>query len=207
MFEGCEGAGKTTQAKILYGRLCQIGYGAIMMREPGGTPVGEEIRRLITAPRDVLWALGRFSNHNHNLPFPASPRSQLLARDLWPSLTPEAELLLFMASRVQLVKDVMIPSLSKDRVIICDRFIHSTLAYQGYGRGIDLQLIARLNSFCTKGIKPDLVIFMDVDIEMGLKRKMRGNEVSRFEEEDLSFHKKVREGYKRLYEEEGGSAG
>ena len=200
-FEGGEGAGKTTQAKILYGRLCQSGWSTRILREPGGTPLGEELRRLITAPRDVLWTLGRF--RNQNLPFPASGRSQLVARDLWPPLTPEAELLLFMASRVQLVKDVIIPSLQKDVVLICDRFIHSTVAYQGYGRGMDLELIDKLNTLCTQGIKSHLVVFLDVEVEIGLKRKSRVGEISRFEEEDPSFHKKVREGYKTLFEQEG----
>lgn len=201
-FEGCEGAGKTTQAKILYGRLCQSGESARILREPGETPLGEEIRDFVTARRELLRTVSRF--HNHNRTFPASARSQLLAIDLWPPLSAEAELLLFMASRAQLVRDVIIPSLYKDVVLICDRYIHSTVAYQGYGRGIDLQLIDRLNNFCTQGIKPDLVVFLDIDIEKGLNRKMRTGEISRFEEEDLSFHSRVREGYKRLFEEEVG---
>ncbi len=202
VFEGGEGAGKTTQVKTLYGRLCQAGVSAKMLREPGGTPTGESIRDLVTVPREVLRVLGRHQNRNR--PSPPSPDSQLLTPDLWSPLGPEAELLLFMAARAQLIQDVIAPLWSKDTVLICDRFIHSTVAYQGYGRGINLDVIASLNRLVTKGISPDLVVLLDVDIERGLNRKRRAAEINRFEEEDVSFHRRVSEGYRKMYEEDDG---
>jgi len=112
-------------------------------------------------------------------------------------ISPEAELFLFASCRVQLVADVILPGLRKGKVMICDRFTDSTLAYQGYGRGIDFSTIETINRLVTRGIKPDITILLDVLPEEGLKRKHRKTN-DRFEMEELDFHNRVREGYLAL---------
>jgi dTMP kinase len=110
--------------------------------------------------------------------------------------TIQAELLLFAASRAQLVADVIHPALKEDKVVICDRFSDSTLAYQGYGRGLDLKVVEKVNYLATQNSKPDVVILLDISPEQGLGRKR--NPKGRFEVEDLSFHHRVREGYLKI---------
>jgi dTMP kinase len=108
-------------------------------------------------------------------------------------VSPEAELFLFVASRAQLVSEAVLPALQEGKIVICDRFAHSTLVYQGYGRELDLSTIAKINSLATQNLKPDMVILLDISPEQGLTRKQ--NLKDRFELEDLSFHHRVREGY------------
>jgi len=110
------------------------------------------------------------------------------------SISPLAELFLFAASRAQLVAEVIRPALEEGKVIICDRFTDSTLVYQGYGRGLDLTLVEKVNNMATANLRPDLTVFLDVAPEQGLARK-RSPIKDRFESEDLSFHRRVREGY------------
>ncbi len=107
-------------------------------------------------------------------------------------IDPVTELLLFEASRVELVKNVIRPALASGTVVVCDRFYHSTIAYQGYGRGLDLQLIETLNKIATGGLEPDLVIFFDADIDKALERK---HYKDHFDLEDMDFHQRVKEGY------------
>ena len=107
------------------------------------------------------------------------------------------ELLLFNASRSQHVKEVIRPALNEGKVVICDRFDDSTTAYQSFGRGLDLEMVRRLNNTATGGLHPDLTILLDISIEDGLARKS-GEKLDRFENEDLEFHNKVREGYLKL---------
>jgi dTMP kinase len=164
-FEGGEGCGKSTQAKALYGRLCQQGIPVVLTHEPGGTALGNGVRKL----------LKRKQGH---------------------PISPQAELLLFAASRAQLVTEVIHPALEKGRVVICDRFVHSTLAYQGYGRGLDLPTVETINSLATQSLKPDIVILLDISPEEGLRRKRSLKD--RFELEDLPFHYRVREGYLKM---------
>ncbi|MBI2866670.1 MAG: dTMP kinase [Chloroflexi bacterium] len=190
--EGGEGSGKTTQARILYGRLCQAGYSARLLREPGGTALGETLRTLVALPRQVQAAAWRSS-----LVSPP-PGSQLAAKELWLPIAPEAELFLFAASRAQLVSEVIQPALARGTILVCDRFIHSTLAYQGYGRGLDLELLHHVNRLATQGIGPDLVVLLDIDPAKGIARKRRSTDISRFEEEELEFHRRVRQGYQEL---------
>lgn len=110
-------------------------------------------------------------------------------------MTSLTELLLYAASRAQHVDELIRPSLEKGMVVVCDRFGDSTMAYQGYGRGLDRALISRLNDICTGGIGPDLTFLLDLDIEIGLRRNREAKKIDRLELEELSFHKKVRAGY------------
>jgi dTMP kinase len=165
-FEGGEGCGKTTQSRLLAQRLKQLAIPCLALREPGGTPLGESIRR---------WLKDKSGS----------------------SISSQAELLLFNASRSQLVSDVILPALRDGSVVVCDRFADSSLAYQGYGRGLDINSVKQINHFATGGLKPDLVFLLDLSPEVGLGRK-GGREADRFESEELAFHRKVREGFLRL---------
>lgn len=164
VFEGGEGAGKSTQARLLSRRLSRDGYNVVYAREPGGSALGETVRR---------WLKTRLG------------------------LAPLTELFLFSAARAQLVEEVIAPALSGQGILVCDRFTASTLAYQGYGRGLDLDLIRRLNQAATRGIEPDLTVFLDVPIEAGLARKGNGTH-DNFESEALEFHRRVKDGYLAL---------
>jgi len=174
-FEGGEGCGKSTQAKILLRKLHQENIPAILTHEPGGTALGNEVRRLLKRK-------------------PCPERSE------GTPLSPQAELLLFAASRAQLIVEVICPALDLGKVVICDRFSHSTLVYQGYGRGLDLTAIEMVNNMATGNLNPDLIILLDISPEQGLARKRSLKD--RFELEDLSFHRRVREGYLKMAEAE-----
>lgn len=163
VFEGGEGSGKSTQARALYSRLRKVGYNVVYTHEPGGTMLGEKLRRWVKWGRDV---------------------------------TIPTELLLFLASRSQLVTKVIRPALEKGSIVVCDRFTASTIAYQGHGRGMDLGLLESLNNFVTDGLAPDLVFLLDLDAEEGLSRKKRKWDA--FEREELIFHQKVRDGYREI---------
>lgn len=163
-FEGGEGCGKSTQAKILWKNLCQ-NIPVILVHEPGDTALGDKIRKLLKRKQSY-------------------------------SISPEAELFLFVASRAQLVSEIIRPALEAGKVVICDRFAHSTLAYQGYGRELNLSAVAAINNLATQNLKPDLAILLDIPPEQGLARKQSPRD--RFELEDLSFHCRVREGYLRI---------
>lgn len=119
-------------------------------------------------------------------------------------MTPLAELLLYAASRAQHVDEIVRPSLEKGLVVVCDRFSDSTLAYQGFGRGLDRDLIAKINDICTGGVLPDLTFLLDVDVVTGLKRNERAKKIDRFELEAVEFHNNVREGYRSIAEREPG---
>jgi dTMP kinase len=164
-FEGGEGCGKSTQSRLLWKKLTQQSIPVILTHEPGGTALGNEIRKA-------------------------------LKRKGGSTISPQAELLLFAASRAQLVAEVIGPALEDGNVVICDRFSHSTVAYQGYGRGLDLTIVETVNSVATGNLKPDLTILLDIPPEQGLARKR--NRKDRFESEDLGFHRRVREGYLRM---------
>ena len=168
VFEGGEGGGKTTQARILYRRLSREGYAVVLTREPGGTLPGESVRRLLKTR---------------------------------PGITPLTELLLFSAARTQLVETVILSSLESHSTVICDRFTASTVAYQGYGRGLDLSLIARLNDATTHGLRARLTVLLDLPVEVGLARKGTGSPDT-FEAESVEFHRRVREGYLALAAQE-----
>jgi dTMP kinase len=119
------------------------------------------------------------------------------------AMCPEAELLLYSASRAQLVREVIRPSLAAGLVVLCDRFYDSTLAYQGYGRGLDLNALRHITDFATGGLKPDLTLLLDIDVEVGLARRTGGGvEMNRLDLETVAFHQRVREGYHQLAAQE-----
>ena len=170
-FEGIEGSGKTTQVELLCTYLRQKGYQAIRTREPGGTALGEALRKV------------------------------LLQKDL--HVLPLSELLIFMAVRSQHMEEVITPALARGAVVVCDRFVDATYAYQGYGRGVDLGIIATLNRLVTKGVTPNLTILLDCDVDVGLTRKLVHNPQSdRFEQEEAAFHEQIKRGYVKLVEED-----
>lgn len=126
---------------------------------------------------------------------------RLLKRSTDTAISPLAELLLFNASRAELVRGVIRPSIEQGKVVVCDRFADSTVAYQGYGRGLGLETVRIVNEIATGGLVPDLTVLLDVPVSQGLARK-RGKHVDRFEQERLSFHEKVRRGYLALARQE-----
>lgn len=162
-FEGGEGSGKTTQAKALSNRLRRLGFHVVLTHEPGGTLLGNKLRRW------VKWGRG---------------------------VTTQTELFLFLSSRSQLLTKVIRPALEKGYIVICDRFDPSTFAYQGYGRGMDLDFLKSVNSFVTDGLCPDLIVLLDLSAEQGLGRKKMKLDV--FEREEFLFHQKVRDGYLKM---------
>jgi dTMP kinase len=129
-------------------------------------------------------------------------REVLLHKDL--RVFPLSELLLVMAVRAQHMEEVISPALADGKIVICDRFVDATYAYQGYGRAIDLGIIETLNRLVTKGVRPNLTVLLDCDVEMALKRKSAVSHVmDRFEQEDVSFHSRIRTAYLELAKEEG----
>lgn len=163
--EGPDGAGKTTQLKLLSKYLDSIGCQYLITRDPGGTPLGKQIRRILLHAETAV--------------------------------DPVAELLLYQADRAQHVAELIAPSLKKGMVVLCDRYVDSSLAYQGYGRNIDLALIRQLNQISTGGLMPELTILFDLDSEAGLSR-LHPSGHDRLECEAIDFHKRVRNGYLEL---------
>lgn len=171
-FEGPEGSGKTTQIRLLHGALTARGLPVVCTREPGGTPIGEQIR-------DAL----------HDLDNEA--------------MLPNTEALLYSAARAQHVGQVIRPALERGEIVLSDRYAESTLAYQGYGHGLGLRLLKEITEFATGGLWPDLVVYLDLDITVGLRRKLRDRregrgEWNRMDQQDAAFHRRVREGYLKM---------
>jgi dTMP kinase len=174
--EGPEGAGKTTQAARLETWLRDAGLATIRTREPGGTRLGEQLR-------DVL-----LSAPNGDGP-----------------IDPLADALLFNAARRQLVAEVIRPALDAGTSVVCARFADSTLAYQGYGSGLDLETLRSLERIATDGLRPDLTILLDLPVEVGLARKTETIDQTRFETGfDVAFHRRVRDGFLALAAGEAG---
>jgi dTMP kinase len=170
--EGGEGSGKSVQALHLKARLEGRGLSVVATREPGGTPVGEGVRGIVLHPPG------------------GAP------------IDPLAELLLFEAARAQLVATVIRPALQQGAAVVCDRFADSSLAYQGYGRGLDLDLIERLNATATGGLRPDLTLLLDVPVHIGLARRRREGGLNSLDGENVAFHERVRQGYLALARKE-----
>ena len=168
-FEGTEGAGKSTQIKILAERIQSLGRKVRTLREPGGTPIGEEIR--------------------HTLQHSAQNAA----------MTPEAELLLINASRAQLVREIIRPALVAGEIVLCDRFYHSTLAYQGYGRQLDLARVQEVIDLAVGDTKPDLTLMLHVPLSISEHRQTkRSSARDRFEEAGRAFFERVEQGFRAL---------
>jgi dTMP kinase len=174
-FEGPDGSGKSTQIPALVEFLREQGYPVFQTREPGGTPIGDQVR-------EVLHDLKNAGMHPHT------------------------EILLYAASRAQLVAQEIRPRLAAGEIVICDRYADSTLAYQGYGHGLDLDTLRTILRFATGGLQPDLTLYLDITAEEGLKRRERaaqgGAEWNRLDAQPLDFHCRVREGYLALMAED-----
>jgi dTMP kinase len=175
-FEGPEGSGKSTQLRMLGERLRKAGKDVLETQEPGGTPIGIQIRHVL------LDAKNR-------------------------ELCPTAELLLMFASRAQNVDESILPALSAGRTVLSDRFTDSTLVYQGVGRGLGAELVYELDRIACRGLVPDLTLVIDIDAETGLARARRRSvrtedSETRIEEQDVGFHRRVREAYRHLAADE-----
>lgn len=166
-FEGPEGAGKSTQTKLLQLALERAGYGVTLTREPGGTPLGDAVRNVV-----------------------------LLNLEL--EVTPLAEFLLYSASRAQLVRDVITPALQAQHVVICDRYADSSMAYQGYGRGLNLPFLREVTWEATGGLRPHVTVLLDLEPSVGLARASSRGAKDRLELADLAFHERVRDGFLAL---------
>lgn len=177
-FEGIEGCGKTTQARLLGDALHAHNIPVYLTREPGGTRIGDQIRKILL--------------HSENT-----------------DLKPLAELLLYEASRAQHVQEIIRPNIENGIHVLCDRYGDASIAYQGAGRALTADLVRKANQLATGGLLPDLTLLIDIEPEVGLSRARTRNlkfafelDEGRFEEEDIRFHRKVREGYLQLVEEE-----
>lgn len=175
--EGPEGAGKTTQGRLLAQYLTRTRYQVLHVREPGGTSIGEQIRVLLLDPRS----------------------REMAAR---------TEMLLFAASRAQLVAEVIGPALARGTLVLCDRYVDASLAYQGVGRHLGIEIVRRVNLVATGGLTPDLTLLLDIDAAAGLRRARAasaegsvpgdGEVGDRMERETVTFHERVREGFLSL---------
>lgn len=169
-FEGSEGSGKSTQISRIAERFEAAGYDIVVTREPGGTPIGEEIRHILM----------------HAVESDA--------------MMPETELLLFAASRAQLVREVILPAVKAGKIVLCDRFMDSTTVYQGVARNIQSEPVHLINTFAVGNMIPDVTVVIDLDAETGLQRvRHRANDMpDRMEKENIEFYQKVRNGYLML---------
>lgn len=178
--EGIEGSGKTTQCARLAKFLREQGYRVVETREPGGTPIAERIR-------DLLLGL-------------SSTRPQPAVTSATDPLTPQCEAALIFAARSQHVAEVIKPALREGAVVLCDRFSDSTLAYQGYARGLPLRAIRTMNGFATNGLTPDLTLLFDLPVAVGLaRRRQQGASQNRLDRESVRFHERVRNGFLKLH--------
>jgi len=176
--EGPDGSGKDTQIELLMTYLQSRGHSVLVTREPGGTPVGESIREILLKP-----VIGH-------------------------ELSDETELFLFAACRAQHVREKILPAISQGQIVIASRYVDASVAYQGYGRGLSLDIIENVNELATGGLKPDLTIILDIDSEEGLeraksvKKETPSGETDRIESAGVAFHNRVRNGYLKIAEKE-----
>ncbi len=171
-FEGLDGCGKTTHAKRLATWLRANGHQVVYTREPGGTKLGSNLRRLLLTSREH-------------------------------SLAPAAEVLLMAADRAQHVQEVIAPSLVNNKIVVCDRFVDSSLAYQGYGLEYPVEAVRTVNEIAADRVTPDLTFFLDVQLEtLAARLQQRSTGVDKIEARGLGFHARVREGYLRIIEQD-----
>jgi dTMP kinase len=166
-FEGNDGSGKSTQAKLLSARLIQNGYDVLLTREPGGTRVGEIIRELVLDRENI-------------------------------DIDSMTEAMLYAAARAQHVRQVILPALEKGRVVISDRFVDSSIAYQGAGRGLGMDLVRQINDPAIAGRLPDATVFISLNPDEGIRRRSRAREMDRLEQEGLDFHRRVSDAFNML---------
>ena len=169
--EGPEGGGKTLQARRLASHLESLGHEVVLTREPGGTGIGDQIRKVLTLLDNT-------------------------------AMDAHTEFLLFSASRAQLVNELIRPQLELDKIVVCDRFYDSSLAYQGFGQGLDLDMLRQVTEFATGGLVPDLTLLLDLDVGHGLRRRESGGNWNRLDAYDVAFHQRVREGYLQLAQQD-----
>src|SRR5213083_2371392 len=173
-FEGIDGCGKSTQREPLAEQLRQRGFEVVVTREPGGTEIGEGIRRLLISDASI-------------------------------HIAPTTELLLYVAARAQHVAELIKPSVEAGRIVISDRYTDSTVAFQGYGRGLDPEMIQKLNKFATAGLVPDLTIVFDINPALARARldsRPVGGLLGAFDEQHSDFHERMREGYLKMAREQ-----
>jgi dTMP kinase len=164
-FEGPEGSGKSTQINLLCTYLLAQNYPVVQTREPGGTPIGDQIRKVLLSPEHA-------------------------------EMLPITEYLLFSASRAQLVSQFIRPQLAAGRIVLCDRYADSSLAYQGYAQGLDLDMLRQISRLTTGGLAPNCTIYFDLDVRAGLQRKQHASEpLDRLDAKSIEFHERVRRGY------------
>lgn len=166
-FEGCEGVGKSRQIKMLKEYLDANGVNYFLTREPGGSSVSEQIRKVILDGNNV-------------------------------TMTDSCEALLYAASRVQLLEEIIKPELDKGTLVLCDRYVDSSLAYQGYARGLGVQFVEKINSYAMENFMPDYTIFLNLTPELAFKRKGGVDAGDRVELSGIEFHNKVYNGYLEL---------
>ena len=167
-FEGPEGSGKTSQLAALADYLRQAGYPLLATREPGGTSIGDQVRSVLMGLKNT-------------------------------EMQPRTEILLFQASRAQLVEQIILPHLADGYVVLCDRYADSTLAYQGYGyQKFPLDQLKPLIAFATGGLAPDLTLLLDVEVDLGLQRRMQDGDYNRLDVYERAFYERVRQGYQEL---------
>jgi dTMP kinase len=172
-FEGMDGCGKTTQARMAAERLRKEGYEVLESVEPGGTPIGQQVRRILLDPANE-------------------------------ALAPRAELLLYFACRAQNVEQWVKPALDRGAIVVTDRFTDSTMAYQGYGRGLGREIVLTLDRIACQGIAPDLTVIVDIDLETSLARArarnltVADNHETRMDEQAAEFYRRVRAGYQEM---------
>ena len=163
-FEGCEGVGKSRQIRLLEEYLQKHGKKYYLTREPGGTPVSEQIRSVILDGKNV-------------------------------SMADECEALLYAAARVQLLKEIVKPRLDANELVLCDRYIDSSLAYQGYARGLGVDFVEKINDYAIKNFMPNYTIFLSLPPEQAFLRKGGVDKNDRVEQSGMEFHNKVYQGY------------
>ena len=169
-FEGCEGAGKSTQIRLLSQYLAERGKECVVTREPGGSAISEAIRAVILDGKNT-------------------------------AMTDECEALLYAAARAQHLSDTVLPALEAGKMVLCDRYIFSSFAYQGYGRGLDMDFLRAVNSFALQGHMPDITLFLDIPPRSAFERKHGADQNDRIEQAGEAFHARVYQGYLRLAEE------
>lgn len=166
--EGGEGSGKSTQLKLLEDYLAKGGYDFVFTREPGGTPISEEIRKILLGGENT-------------------------------EMCDETEALLFAAARVQHIKEKILPAVAAGKTVVCDRYVHSSLVYQGYARGLG-DFVEKVNSYALENCMPDVTIFLDITPERAFARKGGADKDDRLEQSGMDFHKRVYDGYVKVAE-------